>query len=42
MSMEPALGSPAAGVIVTGGASGLGRASAEALVLYAAAKEATP
>ena len=31
MSMEPALGSPATGVIVTGGASGLGRASAEAL-----------
>ena len=31
MTLQPALGSPATGVIVTGGASGLGRASAEAL-----------
>jgi NAD(P)-dependent dehydrogenase (short-subunit alcohol dehydrogenase family) len=29
--MQPALGSPSSGIIVTGGASGLGRASAEAL-----------
>ena len=31
MDLEPALGSPSTGVIVTGGASGLGLASAEAL-----------
>jgi len=31
LSYEPRLGSPATGVIITGGASGLGRASAEAL-----------
>lgn len=31
MSIAPSLGSPSTGVLVTGGASGLGRASAEAL-----------
>lgn len=31
LNMQPALATPATGVIITGGASGLGRASAHAL-----------